>query len=771
MSAFLAAMLNGWWQGIILTLLVWLVLRDLPRISAATRLAIWHVTLLVVLLLPALQRIPLPEWRTREVPRAETGSAAPEPTAAVLAPVVPTLTQPVIELEEDHGGPLFVVIPLALAAIQLLRLVIGYWIVRRLKRKAALAGLELPVPIARHVQVLVSDRIGMPMAIGYRRPAIVLPRTLAENLTPEQLRHVLLHESAHLLRKDDWMALAERLLRAIFFFQPAVHWIGRRIEHEREMACDDWVIAQSAGEPKPYASSLARLAELGSSRRAPLLATGAGKPKAIFSRLETLLDRTRNRLPAVSEPLVMLAGLAILLAVYQGSHFNHLFGFSNYSSRWIESNGNNRREIKMRGDIRFARNDQDVESMSPGAKLLIEQSDGWRKRAVDFEADDTGAIQRRYFSDGIQRPFDTEARRFLARILPPWVREQGIDIPERLARMLSDKGADGALEDIRTIGRTDVKRRYLEELFTQTAPTAWQMTRALRIAGEMGSDYDKRRFLENVRDRLADRGLDMQVLAYIDSINSDDDRRQLFSYAIERSTFGDPAAPRLLRSVGRINSDQTKTELLRKVAQSSKARLPEAFFETAASINSDGDRERLLSAVLSLHGDDPATVAQALRTAASINSDGDKAKVVVAATRGFRGSQDTLREASRVLSSIHSDGDRRRCLEALIEADGRNADTLREVLLQAMSMNSDGDKTHVLVRAAAGFMEQEPVRRAFFSAANSIHSSGDHRRVLMAVLQRPGLEAETMREVARSASQISSNEDQGAVLKAMAERR
>ena len=63
MNAFLEAILNGWWQGIVLTLLVWLVLRDLPRFSAVTRLAIWHVTLLIVLLLPALQRMPLPVIR------------------------------------------------------------------------------------------------------------------------------------------------------------------------------------------------------------------------------------------------------------------------------------------------------------------------------------------------------------------------------------------------------------------------------------------------------------------------------------------------------------------------------------------------------------------------------------------------------------------------------------------------------------------------------------------------------------------------------------
>jgi hypothetical protein len=88
------------------------------------------------------------------------------------------------------------------------------------------------------------------------------------------------------------------------------------------------------------------LAELGSSQgRSPLLATGAGRPKQIFARLDTLLDRTRNGLPTVSEPMVLVAGAILLFAVAQGAHFNHFLGLAPFSNRWVESNGPNRREF------------------------------------------------------------------------------------------------------------------------------------------------------------------------------------------------------------------------------------------------------------------------------------------------------------------------------------------------------------------------------------------------------------------------------------------
>ena len=287
MNLFLEAVINGWWQGIVLTMLVWLVLRDLPRASAATRVAIWQVTLVVVLLLPLLQRIPLtfaqplvawmPHW-TADTPVAEKPAAklapalsqAPLPKTSIResVPEAAVKLAPIIEL---GNGELFLALAINLAIFGLLRLAFGYWAIRRLKRRAWRADANLPVPTTRPIEVMASDDIAMPMAIGYFRPAILLPRAMLANLTDEQLRHVLLHETAHLRRRDDWAALTERFLRALFAIQPAVYFIGRRIEQEREIACDDWVVAQS-GEAKPYASSLARVAELSSSRRAPLLA-------------------------------------------------------------------------------------------------------------------------------------------------------------------------------------------------------------------------------------------------------------------------------------------------------------------------------------------------------------------------------------------------------------------------------------------------------------------------------------------------------------------
>lgn len=739
MTIFFEAVLNGWWQGILLTLLVWVVLRDLPRISAATRLAIWQLTLLIVLLLPVLQGVLLPFWndRTSGLPAKDRQTElAPTPATVALAELKPLPAmppRPLVEVSESSVAPMLLAGALLLALVQLLRLAIGYWVVRRLKKSARPSEIRLPQTGSRKTRIMVSDRIGMPMAVGYLQPVILLPRDMVQGLKDEEMQHVLLHESAHLERKDDWIGLVERLVRAIFAFQPAVYFIGRQITREREMACDNWVVAQ-LGQTKPYAQALTRVAELGSSQSIPLLATGAGRRKEIFSRLEALLDGTRNKIPSASEPLVMLVGLLLLLAVTQAAPFSYLFGFSNYNSRSINSSSEGRREFKTRGEIRFEVNDADVETMSPGAKLVLEQSDRWNSRTVEIESDLDGNIERRFFVGAIRQSYGSEAKRFLSKELRQWLRESGTNLPERLARWVERDGVDGALREIRGIRSSEVKRRYLEELLVGNKLTDDQLHRVLRLAGEINSDSEKRQFLEKVDTKLLDQGLDTQLFDFVDTLHSGSDRKELLGGlmgAVKASS-----QPRLFRSIGLIQSDAEKTELLIQAAERLGRQLSAAYFEAVGTIHSDGDRKRILLSVLERHGSE----------------------------------LEAVRQVTRSLDSVHSDGDKAHCLLTLLEAPGGNAETLRDILLQAAKLHSDGDKSQVLVKATEAPLDQDPVRKAFFDATQTIHSSGDQRKVLVALLDRPQLTSETIVSAARIAAQMHSHGDRDAVMQSISRR-
>ncbi len=103
---------------------------------------------------------------------------------------------------------------------------------------------------------------------------MVLPAWSLRELPADQLRHILIHELAHIRRHDDWTNLAQKITRAIFFFHPAVWWIDARLSLEREMACDEAVLA-ATGNPRAYAGCLIDLIERGCARRGWTMAQAA----------------------------------------------------------------------------------------------------------------------------------------------------------------------------------------------------------------------------------------------------------------------------------------------------------------------------------------------------------------------------------------------------------------------------------------------------------------------------------------------------------------
>jgi len=80
------------------------------------------------------------------------------------------------------------------------------------------------------------------MVIGLVKPAILVPLGLLSNLPPGQVEAVLLHELAHIRRKDYLVNLLQSFAEAIFFFNPAVLWISSLIREERENCCYDIAI-------------------------------------------------------------------------------------------------------------------------------------------------------------------------------------------------------------------------------------------------------------------------------------------------------------------------------------------------------------------------------------------------------------------------------------------------------------------------------------------------------------------------------------------------
>jgi len=214
-----------------------------------------------------------------------------------------------------------------LAAVATTRLAVGLWNLRKLRRNCiAIERSDLPTSLreafdqiraTRPVAICQSSAVSVPTAIGFHKPLILVPEWVLDELSPEELSIVLLHEFAHLRRRDDWTNLAQKIVRAIFFFHPAVWWIERRLSLEREMACDDMVLAATKNS-HAYAECLVSLAEKSFVRRGLAMAQSAiNHVRETSLRLAQILDIRRPSSTRVFKPVlgVMAVFAALCLAV------------------------------------------------------------------------------------------------------------------------------------------------------------------------------------------------------------------------------------------------------------------------------------------------------------------------------------------------------------------------------------------------------------------------------------------------------------------------
>src|SRR5271170_2800882 len=289
------------WQGLLLTAVAWAALKLAPSLRASTRFTVWMIVFTLVALLPCF--------------------AAGRALFAAPGIFVPAAVPPADFSLHINIVWAFVIEGLWAAAslFALGRLWGSVRQMRSLLRNSTPVeiGEELQSIVARPgsrpVEVRLSDAIDAPSVIGFFRPAVVVPRSLWNQLTPAELQQIILHELAHLDRGDDWTNLLQKLLRALCPLNPALFWAERHLCREREQACDDAVL-DAAGNARAYATCLTKLAENRLVRRVTSLAPGMWQRHSeLAGRVENILHRRRNLGPVLSRGLVA-AGLVLSLS-------------------------------------------------------------------------------------------------------------------------------------------------------------------------------------------------------------------------------------------------------------------------------------------------------------------------------------------------------------------------------------------------------------------------------------------------------------------------
>lgn len=280
--------LNWLWQGCAVAAATFVILHAAARARAHFRYVLCWIVLAIVLALPLVTIV-----------TAGAGAAAPGPAgpASTGAPAV------VFVVPETWWTSTAAALAAAAAwtFVCSARIAVDLIAVRRARRRCR----PLPPALAsrlgcwtrargrgRATRLMLSRDVRAAAMLGCGSPVIAVTPALVRHLTAAELDRVVIHEWAHVQRRDDWLNVLQLAAGAIAGWHPAIWWVNRQLHIEREAACDEMTVAMT-GSAKAYAASLARTAGLRPARRRFVAAPGVLSSPGLRTRIVRILGYRR----------------------------------------------------------------------------------------------------------------------------------------------------------------------------------------------------------------------------------------------------------------------------------------------------------------------------------------------------------------------------------------------------------------------------------------------------------------------------------------------
>jgi bla regulator protein BlaR1 len=164
-------------------------------------------------------------------------------------------------------------------------------------------NLQHRLSVTAPVRFLLSYRITAPVVIGLVKPVILIPVSALMGLSPQQLDALILHELAHIRRRDTVINILLATVETILFYHPAVWWVSRQVRVERENCCDDHAVS-ACGDVGLYVEALTSL-ENQKAYGLALAANGGSLKSRVARLLDVPVQSSRFSLSGVT-------GLALL---------------------------------------------------------------------------------------------------------------------------------------------------------------------------------------------------------------------------------------------------------------------------------------------------------------------------------------------------------------------------------------------------------------------------------------------------------------------------
>lgn len=605
---------HGLWGSALILGVTWLALKALDRVqplNATTRHTIWGAGLagMVVLHVALLGGAYGPVFTDGAPPPSIAADATYETAEAVatgvtLAPstatpaAVPTgeaATPRVADAPASESvardafslrlPPLAAPFAMGLGLVWLLGLLVGAWhfvvgtvSVLVLKSRAQVLSKDQHHRIlsglsrrSRDVQIGLAD-VDSPAAAGFFRPMVLMPPSLFREGDMDTFHQIVLHEVAHLERRDDWALLLQRVVEGALWFNPAVRSAGRRLEAEREVACDEWVVSQTH-EPVAYARSLGRMIELRLLGSALTAAPGlAAREADIVNRVRSLLEQG---LTATSRGLrgqtAIAVGLIALVAALT------VLGAPKFNVSWDDH-----------GDQRVLQTVGLAEPLPPLAPLpplppLASDSPAPAPADPPMPAEPAPAASTESEPEAPETAPPAPPTEEVRLAVPAALPVAGIaplELSTSVARVLPPASAEAALPaDLTTAG--------------------W--LRILKVASTIASSGDRARFLLEAAPKLpATEAVQQAFLGTVASISSSGEQKRVFLRFLQVQSPTQAVMDELIRSARSIASSGDRAAVLIAIARSEHltADSRTVLADAAEALSSSSDRARVLRAII-----------------------------------------------------------------------------------------------------------------------------------------------------------------------------
>lgn len=260
----------------------------------------------------------------RDTPQHESADddAEPAPTIVAAPTIAPApnlhAAQTSVDESIGRGGSISMTTWVAaiyglVAGVLMLRLIASMVALARLKRRATETDARTD-----GVRILEAD-VAVPLAVGFGRLAIVLPRGFRAAVGAGELQDVLAHEAEHLRRKDHWVMLLQEAAAAVYWPIVTVHLLNRALVRAREELCDNAVLA--AREPAAYCRTLLSVAERARRGRRTIIAQLAPsvlRRGELERRVALALDGRRDRRTGVGRRISWTVAATLIAAMVLG---------------------------------------------------------------------------------------------------------------------------------------------------------------------------------------------------------------------------------------------------------------------------------------------------------------------------------------------------------------------------------------------------------------------------------------------------------------------